>query len=106
MPIKTPDERYIIVRGQLWRTSNPALAEPDRRALVIELMAARRAIKDAKGDADVIAKARSCVHAAKLALGERGPVWWTDGAPDENRTKIENSSYANWWSLREQNRTE
>ncbi|GMM92223.1 hypothetical protein [Qipengyuania sp. MTN3-11] len=38
--------------------------------------------------------ARARVHAAKLALGERGPVWWTDGAPDYNRHMIDNTPYA------------
>ena len=90
------------MREQLWRTSNPSLSERDRKALVIDLMAARRAIKDAQGDPDIIAEARPRVQATQLALGERGPVWWTDGAPDENRTKVENSSYAAWWVSREQ----
>ena len=30
-------------------------------------------------------QARQQVDTAKIALGERGPVWWTDGAPDVNR---------------------
>jgi hypothetical protein len=29
-PLKTPDGRYLVVRGRLWRTSNPALP-PERR---------------------------------------------------------------------------
>ena len=43
-------------------------------------MAARRAIRSARGDAVALARARAQVDAAKRALGERGPVWWTDGA--------------------------
>jgi hypothetical protein len=32
-----------------------------------------------------IADARNSVDTVKTALGERGPVWWGDGAPDYNR---------------------
>ena len=38
------------------------------------------------------------VDAAKHALGERGPVWWTDGAPDWNRHLAKNTPYASWWA--------
>jgi hypothetical protein len=67
--------------------------------LVAALMTARRAVGQAirSADADALAGARAAVHAAKLSLGERGPVWWTDGAPDENRRMAKNSSYAFWW---------
>jgi hypothetical protein len=58
-------------------------------------MDARRAIARARRDADPQAEsqARASVHAAKLALGERGPVWWTDGAPDYNRYFLQNTPY-------------
>lgn len=95
----TPDGRYIVVRGRLWRTSNPALSEGRRSELVVELMAARRAIRDAKraGDGEsadaALRAARVRVHAAKVALGERGPVWWSDGAPDYTRRLRANTPY-------------
>lgn len=81
---RTPDSRYFVVRGRLWRCSNPALSDGQRVTTVTELMAARRAVKDAKraNDAVALAKARLSVDAAKHTLGERGPVWWHDGAPD------------------------
>jgi hypothetical protein len=41
--------------------------------------------------------ARAAVDAAKTALGERGPVWWTDGAPDYNRRMVKNSPYRDWY---------
>jgi len=44
------------------------------------------------------ADARGQVDAAKRALGERGPVWWTDGAADFNRHMARKSPYADWWS--------
>ena len=92
----TPDGRYFIVAGRLWRSTNPAITEQRRRELVDALMDARRAVKNAKrgqGDLDV---ARSAVDAAKVALGERGPVWWSDGAPDLNRHLAKNTTYAAW----------
>ena len=95
-PLRTPDGRYIIVDGVLWRASNPALSEACRAALVIELMDARRAVRTALKAKDAAAEdvARARVHAAKVALGERGPVWWEDGAPDYNRKRIAQTPYA------------
>ncbi|MEM1366398.1 MAG: hypothetical protein AAGH82_11700 [Pseudomonadota bacterium] len=92
----TPDGRYFLVKDRLWRCTNPALAEDVRQVLVNDLMRARRAVRDAKTDPDLKA-ARSAVQNAKVALGERGPVWWTDGAPDVNRKHPKNTSYAGWW---------
>ncbi len=91
----TPDGRYFVVRGRLWRMADPALAEGERSALVRQLMAARRALR-APGTAEDRAAARDAVQRTKEALGERGPVWWKDGAPDENRKLVRNSSYAAW----------
>jgi hypothetical protein len=84
------------VRGRLWRASNPALPESERQRLVTELMAARRAVRDARGDDEATRAARARVQAAKVALGERGPAWWTDGAPDCNRRMAANTPYADW----------
>ncbi len=96
-PLQTPDRRYIVVRGRLWRRSNPSLAEAERQALVNELMAARRAVRDAADETETRA-ARARVQAAKVALGERGPVWWDDGAPDLNRHMVRNTPYADWFA--------
>ena len=51
------------------------------------LMAARRDKGSAirLGDENAREAARARVNAAKVALGERGVVWWTDGSPDYNR---------------------
>lgn len=60
-------------------------------------MSARRAVRDARGDEGKIRAARDRVQAAKVALGERGPVWWSDGAPDFNQHLVKNTPYAQWW---------
>lgn len=67
------------------------------------LMEARRGVRDAKGNPEQTARARLAVDEAKRALGERGPPWWTDGAPDLNRVLVKNSSYASWWDARDRN---
>ena len=94
--VRTPDGRYLIVRGRLWRASNPHLSAAERERFVRELMAARSAVGRARraDDRDALAAAGRQVDAAKVALGERGPVWWTDGAPDLNRHLVKNTPYA------------
>lgn len=95
----TPDGRYFVVRGRLWRTSNPGLDPDIRKALVAQLMAARRevAVCERRGDLEGQKQARVRVDEAKRGLGERGPVWWLDGSPDENRRMVRNTSYAVWF---------
>ncbi|WP_454883440.1 hypothetical protein [Sphingomonas oryzagri] len=95
----TPDGRYSVVRGRLWRMADPNLDEERRRGLVSELMGARRAVGSAlrAADRDAVRAARERVDDAKRALGERGPVWWADGAPDYNRHMARNSPYADWF---------
>ena len=92
----TSDGRYFIVRNRLWRMSNPALSEEARKHLTKALMAARRAVGVALRSRDdaALKKARDDVNRAKVALGERGPVWWTDGTPDFNRHLLHNTPYA------------
>lgn len=65
-----------------------------------DLASARREVKAAlkQRDAQRLAAARAAVHAAKVALGERGPPWWSDGAKDFNRHMIKNSPYAQWYN--------
>jgi hypothetical protein len=96
----TPDGRYFIVAGRLWRMSNPNLAPEERQRLVDCLMQARRQVGVAKkaGDAEAERRARTIVDETKRGLGERGPVWWTDGAPDFNRRAVGNTPYADWYA--------
>lgn len=90
----TPGGRYFVVKGQLWRCSNPALSDDQRQQLAQALMEARRAVKEAKATnhADQMRTAR-----AEVDLGERGPVWWSDGSPDYSRHKAINTPYAEWY---------
>jgi hypothetical protein len=96
----TPDHRYFVVKGRLWRTSNPTLAPEVRQDLVEKLMKARRAVGAAvkTNDQEAERNARAAVDEAKRALGERGPVWWSDGAPDVNRRLVKNTVYASWYA--------
>jgi hypothetical protein len=92
----TPNSRYFVVKGQLWRCTNPSLTTDARQRLVDELMTARREVKAAKasGDDGQLKLARARVQTAKVALGERGPVWWDDGSPDFNRCQVASTPYA------------
>jgi hypothetical protein len=96
----TPDGRYFVVRGRLWRMSNPHLDPQRKVGPVRDLMKARRAAKDAKSSGDLAAEASAhkAVDVAKRALGERGPVWWHEGSPDFNRHMAKNSPYAAWYA--------
>jgi len=95
----TPDGRYFVVKGRLWRSSNPHLAPDERQQLVNQLMDARRQVGAALKVNDDAAEraARVAVDEVKRALGERGPVWWSDGAPDYNRRMAVNTPYAAWF---------
>lgn len=58
-------------------------------------------------NAKALKAARSQVHTNKVALGERGPIWWDDGTPDDNRYLAQNTPYADWDTvLSSQSKTE
>jgi hypothetical protein len=72
---------------------------------VHELMAARRAggsvrppSRGATADAEALARARAQVDSARRVLGEHGPVWWTDGAPDYYRRLVKGTPYTEWFA--------
>lgn len=64
-----------------------------------DLMDARRAVGAAKraDDAEAETSARALVHAAKVALGERGPAWWGAGETHDRKAP-KNTPYADWWA--------
>jgi len=86
-PDQTPDGRYIVVDGRRWRAADPGIPEPLKKELISELMAARRAVKDA-GDDRGVAAARARVADAKLALGERGEPWWEEASDEGLRNRL------------------
>ena len=92
----TPDGRYVVVRGRLWRCSDPNLSDERRAEWVQALMSARRAKRQAMRAGDNAARkvARLQVDTAKTALGERGLAWWDDGTPDFNRHLARTTPYA------------
>lgn len=83
-PERTPDGRHVIIDGRKWRATDPSIPEERRKELVGELMSARRAVGAAKRSGDSAAEraARDRVHAAKVALGERGEPWWEGDGPE------------------------
>lgn len=97
---ETPDGRYFVVEGRLWRLANPALPPEEREKLTRRLMRARRAVLEGlrTRDAALIRAARRRVNELKVALGERGAPWWTDGAPDYNKKLVGKTPYAEWYS--------
>lgn len=78
----TEDGRYLVVSGRKWRASDPGIPPKLRQELVDELMSARREI--GRGNEE----ARSRVHDAKLALGERGQPWWEEPREDKLDERI------------------
>ena len=84
-PERTPDGRYIVVDGRRWRASDPAIPEARRAELTRVLMAWRREVRRTRGT-EGEAAARAGVHAAKVALGERGTPWW-EQSDDERRAR-------------------
>ncbi|WP_326948317.1 MULTISPECIES: hypothetical protein [unclassified Amycolatopsis] len=77
-PERTPDGRFIVVDGRRWRATDPEIPEEDAARLRSLLMRARRDVGTARRGQDIDAEreARSRVHTAKVALGERGTPWW------------------------------
>jgi hypothetical protein len=79
------DGHYVLIKGRRWRATDPAIPEPRRAELTKTLMAWRREVRRTRGTPEE-ADARAGVHAAKVALGERGtPPWWEQ--TDDQRRK-------------------
>lgn len=84
-PEITPDGRYVVIDGRRWRATDPAIPEQRRAELTRILMAWRRDVRRARGTDDE-STARAGVHAAKVALGERGTPWW-EQSEEERRAR-------------------
>jgi hypothetical protein len=90
MPVDD-DARWVTIDGRRWRATDPAIPPKLRQELVDELMSARRAVAEAKRTdaAHALTGARRRVHAAKVALGERGTPWWETASDDDLRARVE-----------------
>ncbi|WP_369165257.1 hypothetical protein [Streptomyces sp. AFD10] len=86
-PDRTDDGRYVIIDGRRWRATDPDIPEDAAAALRSHLMAARRAVREAKRveDEAALRRARARVQRAKVALGERGDPWWEQSARERTR---------------------
>ncbi|CAN5768461.1 hypothetical protein BH10ACT9_BH10ACT9_03060 [soil metagenome] len=88
-PERTDDGHHVLVNGRRWRATDPSIPEERRAELTRILMAWRRDVRRTKGTAQESA-ARAGVHAAKIALGERGtPPWW-EQTDAQRRARWEN----------------
>jgi hypothetical protein len=88
-PPTTEDGHFVVISGRRWRATDPAIPEDVAAVLRRTLMAARRDVGTALREGRDPASARARVHAAKVALGERGTPWWEQSA-DERRQRWEN----------------
>jgi hypothetical protein len=81
-PDRTPDGRWIVVRGRRWRAADPELPDDVRAELQHHLGRARAAVRTAgrSGDEAAVREARRRVGLAKHGLGERGEPWWEQDA--------------------------
>ena len=86
-PELTEDGRYVVIDGRRWRATDPAIPEDRQAELRRNLMAWRRDVRRTKGTAEE-STSRAGVHAAKVALGERGTPWW-EQTDDERRERWE-----------------
>lgn len=96
--LTTPDGRYIVVKGRLWRATSPYLSAAQKLQAVNELMPARRAVAAAAGRTDALREARRRVDRAKRSLDERGPCGGPTGRPTNNRRTVQRSPYAAWYA--------
>lgn len=83
-----PKSAFITIDGRRWRATDPHIPVNLRQELVNELMAARRAVRDAPTPTEV-RRARRRVNDAKVALGERGHPWWLPPEPLATARRID-----------------
>ncbi|MEY4512140.1 MAG: hypothetical protein RLZZ450_4262 [Pseudomonadota bacterium] len=87
--IEATSEHHLTIDGRKWRRTDPSIPEAFRQQLVNELMSARRAVSAALRASDALAEraARDRVQDAKIALGERGAVWWEQASEAERKVR-------------------
>ncbi len=82
------EDHHVVVNGRRWRATDPGIPDKLKAELVAELMAARRAVRDAGGEESAIQAARARVQDAKVALGERGEPWWDPLTSEGQRGRL------------------
>lgn len=87
--IEATSEHHLTIDGRKWRRTDPSIPEAYRQQLVNELMDARRAVSAALRASDTAAEraARDRVQDAKVALGERGAVWWAEATEAQRKVR-------------------
>lgn len=90
------DSHHFVSDGRRWRRTDPGIPDSLRAELVHELMGARRAVAEAQRARDdrALRLARGRVQDAKVALGERGPVWWESHSDEALHPRIEAAARA------------
>ncbi|WP_433305546.1 hypothetical protein ACQP2F_18370 [Actinoplanes sp. CA-030573] len=78
-------DHYVVIKGRRWRATDPAIPPEVAAGLRKALMAARRDVGAALRSGADPAPARARVHAAKVALGERGTPWWEQTLAERER---------------------
>jgi hypothetical protein len=97
----TPDDRYFVVKGRLWRCTGPVLSGDLKERLVADLMRARRQKATAmrSNDSEKVEAARQAIDVAKEKLGEEGVFGGRTGLLT-NRFLVKNTpmliGLANW----------
>ena len=99
-PVEMPYGRYIVVNDRLWVQIQSDTYTRRTRAVHkgSDGCAPDRREGSARRGSRSVQAARKLVDEAKIALGERGEVWWDDGAPDYGRKLVKNTRYAQWWT--------
>lgn len=83
----TESGHHIVINGRRWRATDPSIPASLRDELVSALMTARRAVRTDES-------ARPAVHDAKVALGERGELWWEPTTPEGRVDRLQRAARA------------
>ena len=70
---QTPDGRYFVAKGRLWRKTDPRLDDGSRRAAVKRLMQARRAVGQAATPATASTPPSAASESAARSGGTTAP---------------------------------
>ena len=96
--LQTPDRRYLLLGDKLLRSYNPNLPNDRIDDLLVVLFNSRCDLRRARQcDGTEPLELVDAIEAARRALGQSGPVWWDDGAPDLDGVPVLSTCYAEWF---------